>query len=86
MMTAQSRLSYRTKSARLRSGYAWLQRHRIKAFYQVVSDLSLERGASALMQATGVGKLAPNVVLMGYKTAWATCNHKDLQEYFNVLQ
>ncbi|XP_044013091.1 bumetanide-sensitive sodium-(potassium)-chloride cotransporter-like isoform X1 [Aphidius gifuensis] len=80
-----TRLSYRTRSARLRNGYAWLQRHRIKSFYHVVSDLSLERGASALMQASGVGKLAPNVVLMGYKTTWTTCHHKDLQEYFNVL-
>lgn len=53
----------------------------------MVGDLSLERGASALMQATGVGKLAPNVVLMGYKTEWASCNNrKELQEYFNVLQ
>ncbi|XP_043284241.1 bumetanide-sensitive sodium-(potassium)-chloride cotransporter isoform X2 [Venturia canescens] len=81
-----TRLSYRERSARLRSGYAWLHRHRIKAFYHVVGDLSLERGASALMQATGVGKLAPNVVLMGYKSEWSSCNNrKELQEYFNVL-
>ncbi|KMQ90770.1 bumetanide-sensitive sodium- -chloride cotransporter [Lasius niger] len=80
-----TRLSYRLRSARLRSGYSWLHQQRIKSFYHVVEDLNLERGAAALMQATGVGKLAPNVVLMGYKTHWSTCNHKDLQEYFNVL-
>ncbi|XP_078036652.1 sodium potassium chloride cotransporter [Augochlora pura] len=78
-------LSYRLRSVRLRNGYAWLHRHRIKSFYHMVEELSFERGASALMQVTGVGKLAPNIVLMGYKTHWATCNHKDLQEYFNVL-
>ncbi|XP_017791307.1 PREDICTED: bumetanide-sensitive sodium-(potassium)-chloride cotransporter isoform X2 [Habropoda laboriosa] len=80
-----TRLSYRLRSVRLRNGYTWLNQQRIKSFYHVVEDLSFERGASALMQATGVGKLAPNVVLMGYKTHWSTCNHKDLQEYFNVL-
>ncbi|KAG7188948.1 hypothetical protein KM043_008547 [Ampulex compressa] len=80
-----TRLSYRLRSVRLRNGYSWLHRNRVKSFYHVVEDLSFERGASALMQATGVGKLAPNVVLMGYKTHWSTCNHKDLQEYFNVL-
>ncbi|XP_015596444.1 bumetanide-sensitive sodium-(potassium)-chloride cotransporter isoform X2 [Cephus cinctus] len=79
------RLSYRARGAHLRQGYSWLQRHRIKSFYHVVEGLSLEKGAAALMQATGVGKLAPNVVLMGYKTHWATCNQKELQEYFNVL-
>ncbi|XP_076758945.1 sodium potassium chloride cotransporter isoform X1 [Xylocopa sonorina] len=80
-----TRLSYRLRSVRLRNGYAWLHQQRIKSFFHMVEDLSFERGASALMQATGVGKLAPNVVLMGYKTHWSTCNHKDLQEYFNVL-
>nr|XP_033326435.1 bumetanide-sensitive sodium-(potassium)-chloride cotransporter isoform X2 [Megalopta genalis] len=78
-------LAYRLRSVRMRNGYAWLHRHRIKSFYHMVEELSFERGASALMQVTGVGKLAPNVVLMGYKTHWATCNHKELQEYFNVL-
>ncbi|XP_031836103.1 sodium potassium chloride cotransporter [Nomia melanderi] len=78
-------LSYRLRSVRLRNGYAWLHQQRIKSFYHMVEDLCFERGASALMQVAGVGKLAPNVVLMGYKTHWSTCNHKDLQEYFNVL-
>jgi solute carrier family 12 sodium/potassium/chloride transporter 2 len=51
-----------------------------------VDNLSLEQGIAALMQITGIGKLAPNVILMGYKTNWSTCDHKDLEEYFNVLQ
>ncbi|XP_058790689.1 bumetanide-sensitive sodium-(potassium)-chloride cotransporter [Phymastichus coffea] len=80
-----SRMSYRVRSAHLRAGYAWLQRQRVKSFYHVVEELSLEKGASAMMQTSGVGKLAPNVVLMGYKTHWSSCSHKDLQEYFNVL-
>ncbi|XP_014474381.1 PREDICTED: bumetanide-sensitive sodium-(potassium)-chloride cotransporter isoform X2 [Dinoponera quadriceps] len=80
-----TRLSYRLRSVRLRNGYTWLYQNRIKSFYHMVEDMSLERGAAALMQASGVGRLAPNVVLMGYKTHWSTCNHKDLQEYFNVL-
>ncbi|KAL0108378.1 hypothetical protein PUN28_015133 [Cardiocondyla obscurior] len=80
-----TRLSYRLRSVRLNNGSFWLQQQRIKSFYHLVDDLSLERGAAALMQATGIGKLAPNVVLMGYKTHWSTCNHSDLQEYFNIL-
>lgn len=79
-------MSYRVRLAHLRAGYAWLQRHRIKSFYHVVEELSLQEGASAMMQTSGVGKLAPNVVLMGYKTHWSTCNYRELQEYFNVLQ
>ncbi|KAK0180493.1 hypothetical protein PV327_006129 [Microctonus hyperodae] len=78
-------LSYRTRSAKLRNGYAWLQSHRIKSFYHIVGDSNFETGALALMQAAGVGKLAPNVVLIGYKSQWITCNYQELQEYFNIL-
>ncbi|XP_034943442.1 bumetanide-sensitive sodium-(potassium)-chloride cotransporter isoform X2 [Chelonus insularis] len=78
-------LSYRSRLTRLRSGYEWLNRHRIKSFYQVIGNVTLERGSAALMQAAGVGKLVPNIVLMGYKNDWAVCNQKDLQEFFNVL-
>ncbi|XP_046600388.1 bumetanide-sensitive sodium-(potassium)-chloride cotransporter isoform X1 [Neodiprion lecontei] len=80
-----TRLSYRIRSTHLRAGYAWLHRHRIKAFYHVVESIGFETGASALMQAAGVGRLAPNVVLMGYKRHWASCERRELQEYFNVL-
>lgn len=37
------------------------------------------------MQATGIGKLKPNIILMGYKTDWQTCDHKELDQYFNVM-
>ncbi|VVC99900.1 unnamed protein product, partial [Leptidea sinapis] len=44
-----------------------------------------ETGARALMQSTGVGRLAPNVLLMGYKSDWTTAPTNDLVSYFNVL-
>lgn len=82
----QTRLSYYGRSARRKDGYTWLYQQRIKSFYHIVDNLSLEQGIAALMQITGIGKLAPNVLLMGYKTNWSTCEHKDLEEYLNVLQ
>lgn len=38
------------------------------------------------MQATGLGKLRPNVLLMGYKNDWTTSLKKDLDMYFNTIQ
>ena len=78
-------MPYRVRLARLRDGYSWLNQQRIKSFYHIVEDLNLEKGASAMMQTSGVGKLAPNVVLMGYKAQWSNCG-AELEEYFNVLQ
>lgn len=79
------RLSYRARMGRVRSCYEWLHTHKIKAFFNVVDGLGFEEGSRALLQSTGIGKLKPNVILMGYKSDWRTCNTDDLLAYFNVL-
>lgn len=67
-------------------GQRWLASRKIKAFYNVVEGFDFETGVRALIQTSGVGKLAPNILLMGYKCDWQSCNHHDLVSYFNILQ
>lgn len=43
-------------------------------------------GATALMQLSGIGKMKPNVVLMGFKRDWDICPAEDLEGYFGVIQ
>uniref|UniRef100_A0A1A9WEC2 SLC12A transporter C-terminal domain-containing protein n=1 Tax=Glossina brevipalpis TaxID=37001 RepID=A0A1A9WEC2_9MUSC len=38
-----------------------------------------------MSMASGIGKLKPNILLMGYKLDWQTCERKDLIQYFNVM-
>ncbi|CAB0011621.1 unnamed protein product [Nesidiocoris tenuis] len=64
----------------------WLHYHKIKAFYSHIDDSTFESGAHSLMQASGLGKLRPNIVLMGFKGDWSTCDHKELSMYFNTVQ
>uniref|UniRef100_A0A0A9WLJ8 Bumetanide-sensitive sodium-(Potassium)-chloride cotransporter n=1 Tax=Lygus hesperus TaxID=30085 RepID=A0A0A9WLJ8_LYGHE len=64
---------------------SWLHCHKIKAFYSHIDDFSFETGAHSLMQASGLGKLRPNIVLMGFKADWNTCDHRDLSMYFNTV-
>lgn len=59
--------------------------HKMKAFYSFVDDDNFETGCKALMQASGIGKLKPNIVLMGYKNDWQTCDAHELEMYFNVV-
>lgn len=59
---------------------------KIKGFYTLVDDVPFERGAKSLIQAIGVGKLRPNVLMMGYKNDWTSCSPKELVAYFNILQ
>jgi solute carrier family 12 sodium/potassium/chloride transporter 2 len=58
----------------------------VKAFYNLVDDVDFEEGARCLMQASGVGKLRPNVVLMGYKSDWMTGDPEDCKAYYRVIQ
>ncbi|XP_055689651.1 bumetanide-sensitive sodium-(potassium)-chloride cotransporter isoform X2 [Lutzomyia longipalpis] len=63
----------------------WFDDHKMKAFYAHVDDECFETGCKALMQASGIGKLRPNVVMMGYKNDWKTVDSTALKQYFNVV-
>ncbi|KAM8708845.1 hypothetical protein ACLKA7_015762 [Drosophila subpalustris] len=65
--------------------FNWFRKHHVKGFYALVDGEDFEAGTRALMQATGIGKLKPNIILMGYKTDWQTCERKELVQYFNVM-
>ncbi|XP_032514353.1 bumetanide-sensitive sodium-(potassium)-chloride cotransporter [Danaus plexippus] len=82
---SQKKLSYKERVHRSRTGDEWLRGRKVRAFCASVNGFSFESGARALMQAAGVGRLAPNVLLMGYKADWATAPAADLESYFNVL-
>lgn len=79
-------MSYKERSARGRSDAEWLRQRKVRAFCSRVHGLGFEGGARALLQAAGLGRLAPNVLLMGFKRDWTTCSSEDLVSYFNVLQ
>lgn len=63
----------------------WFRRHKVRGFYANVDDNDFESGCKALMQASGIGKLKPNILLMGYKSDWRTCEHSELEQYFNIV-
>ena len=80
------RLSHRKRRTLLEEGNNYLQARKVKSFYHVVDGIKIQEGVRAMMQSTGFGKLAPNVVLYGYKSDWRTCKPQELKTYFNVLQ
>ncbi|XP_063708088.1 bumetanide-sensitive sodium-(potassium)-chloride cotransporter isoform X2 [Culicoides brevitarsis] len=69
----------------VRKANDWFRRHKVKGFYTLVDDADFETGSKALMQATGVGKLKPNILLLGYKNDWISCDSGEREQYFNVL-
>eukprot|EP00102_Acyrthosiphon_pisum_P016810 XP_008187908.1 PREDICTED: bumetanide-sensitive sodium-(potassium)-chloride cotransporter isoform X1 [Acyrthosiphon pisum] len=63
----------------------WLCYHKIKGFYVQIDGTNFDDGAKSLMQTVGLGKLKPNIVLLGYKSNWFKCSSQNLNMYFNVL-
>ncbi|KAL1459489.1 hypothetical protein WDU94_011466 [Cyamophila willieti] len=63
----------------------YLSVHKIKAFYNHVDEDEFDVGAKALLQCSGMGKLRPNLLMMGYKTNWTQATRQELQIYFNVI-
>ncbi|KAI8434404.1 hypothetical protein MSG28_012442 [Choristoneura fumiferana] len=74
----QEKLSYKARGARARSNDEWLRGRKIRAFSASAHGFGFELGARALIQCTGLGRLAPNVMLMGYKADWATAPATEL--------
>ncbi|ROT83241.1 Na+/K+/2Cl- cotransporter isoform 1 [Penaeus vannamei] len=75
----------RVRNSLSRRAYNWLSRHKIRAFYSIVEANNLEEGSRNLFQLVGLGKLRPNIVLLGYKSNWAKCDRLELRSYFNTL-
>ncbi|XP_076232956.1 sodium chloride cotransporter 69 isoform X2 [Calliopsis andreniformis] len=78
-------VSYKTRNSMITKCTSWLRTNKIKAFYSLVDGASFQDGATSLLQAAGLGKMRPNILLMGYKQNWATCPQENLNMYFNVM-
>ncbi|KPM09065.1 Amino acid permease-like protein 4 [Sarcoptes scabiei] len=63
----------------------WLIEKKIKAFVDVVQEQSFEKGVRALIQLSGIGKLRPNIIMIGFKHDWNRCDPKSLLEYFSTI-
>ncbi|KAG1937889.1 solute carrier family 12 member 3-like isoform X2 [Pimephales promelas] len=63
----------------------WLNKRKVRSFYTSFNADNLKEGASNLMQASGLGKLKPNTLVMGYKTNWKECKPESLQDYVNTI-
>ncbi|TKR87167.1 hypothetical protein L596_011614 [Steinernema carpocapsae] len=69
--------------------HEFFKKRHIKSFYHTVANSSLRAGAQTLIQMTGLGKLRPNIVIIGFKTNWykkGVDGLPEIQEYFGIIQ
>jgi len=63
---------------------SWLKDHAIKGFYTVNQSSSFEEGAKNCISMSGLGKMAPNMVLIGFKSNWKS-QLEATSEYINTM-
>uniref|UniRef100_A0A914X9Q7 Solute carrier family 12 member 2 n=1 Tax=Plectus sambesii TaxID=2011161 RepID=A0A914X9Q7_9BILA len=67
----------------------WLENRKVKAFYNPIANATLSSGTDILLQMSGLGKLKPNVLLMGFKGNWNANKLEgldDINEYFKAIR
>lgn len=82
----QTKISYKSRMRATKEGQQWLLARKIKSFYNIVEGVDFETGVQALIQTSGIGKLAPNILLMGFKSDWQTSDTDSLKSYFDIMQ
>ncbi|KAF0040892.1 hypothetical protein F2P81_006790 [Scophthalmus maximus] len=64
----------------------WLNRRKVGAFYRGVVAAELRSGVNMLLQGAGLGRIKPNVLLMGFKTDWLSDAPQAAHAYIGILQ
>ncbi|XP_032093137.1 solute carrier family 12 member 3-like isoform X1 [Thamnophis elegans] len=63
----------------------WLGERKIQAFYNFITIGDLRSGARTLMQVSGLGRLRPNTIVLGYKSDWQTDSPQNLENYVGII-
>ncbi|KAJ8249361.1 hypothetical protein GJAV_G00233950 [Gymnothorax javanicus] len=63
----------------------WLNKKKRKAFYNAVVNDNFRLGVESLMQASGLGRLKPNMLMLGFKSNWKKAKVVDVQNYVGIL-
>lgn len=61
--------------------YRYLRFTNTKGFCVVAGNSNLHSGVAAMLGLTGIGKVHPNILMMGYKNDWSTCERNSLDQY-----
>ncbi|XP_046651527.1 bumetanide-sensitive sodium-(potassium)-chloride cotransporter-like isoform X2 [Daphnia pulicaria] len=77
----QERLTFEKRSKLQQKAYKYLRFANIKGFCSVADNSNLHTGVASMLGLTGLGKVKPNILMMGYKNDWLTCDGKSLDDY-----
>ncbi|XP_064312443.1 solute carrier family 12 member 1 isoform X3 [Phalacrocorax carbo] len=63
----------------------WLTKNKRKAFYAAVAADSFRDGVKSLLQASGLGRMKPNTLVIGFKKDWRNATATQVENYVGVI-
>ncbi|XP_057692239.1 solute carrier family 12 member 1 [Corythoichthys intestinalis] len=72
-------------NASIEKNQQWLKKSKRKAFYAAVANEKFREGVEILLQASGLGRMKPNTLMIGFKRNWKTSGSEAVQSYVGVL-
>ncbi|TDH16882.1 hypothetical protein EPR50_G00002510 [Perca flavescens] len=72
-------------NAAMEKNQLWLRKTKRKAFYAAVACDSFREGTKSLLQASGLGRMRPNTLMVGFQKNWRTASTEAVQSYVGML-
>uniref|UniRef100_A0A8C7ZTB0 Solute carrier family 12 member 1 n=1 Tax=Oryzias sinensis TaxID=183150 RepID=A0A8C7ZTB0_9TELE len=72
-------------NAGMESNQLWLVKRKRKAFYAAVACENFREGTESLLQASGLGRMKPNTLMIGFKKNWQIAGKDEVQSYVGIL-
>ena len=79
-------MASKDRAVELQKAYKYLRMQKIKGFCSLIDNMEMQQGVAAMLEVAGVGKMKPNILLMGFKNDWRICDKPSLDQYFATIQ
>ncbi|XP_026504335.1 solute carrier family 12 member 1 isoform X1 [Terrapene carolina triunguis] len=83
--TGPRKLCVKEMNSGMAKKQAWLTKNKRKAFYAAVAADSFRDGVKSLLQASGLGRMRPNTLVLGFKTDWRDASAVQIENYMGVI-
>ncbi|NXV09646.1 S12A1 protein, partial [Cettia cetti] len=83
--TGPRKLCVKEMNSGMEKKQAWLTKNKRKAFYAAVAADSFRDGVKSLLQASGLGRMKPNTLVIGFKKDWRSAPATQVENYVGIL-
>uniref|UniRef100_A0A669PAC1 Solute carrier family 12 member 1 n=1 Tax=Phasianus colchicus TaxID=9054 RepID=A0A669PAC1_PHACC len=78
--TGPRKLCVKDMNSGMAKKQAWLTKNKRKAFYAAVAADSFRDGVKSLLQASGLGRMKPNTLVIGFKKDWRNLSLSNIHD------